>query len=320
MKYIGNKNNLIQWIIYILSNEKIYLKNKIILDGFLGTGAFSKVAIKEGAKKVYGCEILKSMCFYSTYNVLGINEKSFAKIRESFLDKKINNGYFFKNFSTESKRNFFSNENAKKIDSMLESWNNFDEVEKGLAIDMVDKVSNTAGTYGAFLKIWRSMALKNIEDYNSINISWNNKKSHFKALNISIDKFNKEVDIAYFDPPYNSRQYGSYYHILERIVDRNTNINSKSGVLKSDSNSEFSKKATHKDKIFSLIDNVKSKVVIISYNNEGIITLSEWKKFLSKYKFKIFFKEYKRYKTNSITSTLTRMNETLKEILFIIWK
>lgn len=119
MKYIGNKNKLIKWIFEILINENISFVNKTVLDGFLGTGAFSKAALEKGAKKVYGCDLLKSMCLYATYNVCGTEDYSINKVKESFLRNNVNNGYFYMNFSTDSNRNYFSNDNAKKIDSML---------------------------------------------------------------------------------------------------------------------------------------------------------------------------------------------------------
>lgn len=321
MKYIGNKNKLMPWINKVLNDEGIEIKNKLILDGFLGTGAFSKYAFEKKAKKIYGCELLTSMCFYSNYNVYGISKESFEKVKASFLKKKENKAYFYKNFSTDSKRNFFSNDNAKKIDSMLEDWETFTDIEKGLAIDMIDKVSNTSGTYGAYLKIWRSMALKNIEDYKINNFEYNDYLlGTFESLNMSIIDFNKKVDIAYLDPPYNTRQYGANYHLLERIIDRKEGIQSISGVFKTDSNSDFSKKTEHKKLIIKLIDRINSKIIIVSYNNEGIISLDEWREILKDYNFKIYQTDYKRFKSNSITKIKTKNNENLRELLFIIWK
>lgn len=321
MKYIGNKAKLMDWINEVLKEENIVLKDKIVLDGFMGTGSFAKNAIDAGAKKIYGCELLKSMCLYAKYNILGIKYNEFLNVKKAFLENTNKEGYFYKNFSTNSGRNFFSNENSKKIDSMLNKWNNFNDIQKGLAIDMIDRVSNTSGTYGAFLKIWRSMALKKIEEYNpSDHFSNESNEKKIKIWNKGVEFFNKKVDIAYLDPPYNTRQYGAYYHVLERIVDRKNNIKSKTGVTKDDSNSTFCKKGEHKLKIKKLIDELKANIIIISYNNEGLITEDEWKEILNNYNYKIFKKEYRRFKTNSLTKETTKNNDKLEEILFVIRK
>lgn len=320
MKYIGNKDKLMNWINEILIQENITFENQTVLDAFLGTGSFSKNILEKGVKKIYAYELLKSMCFYSKYNIFGIKNASFLKVKEAFLQKNNSEHYFYKFFSTNSKRNYFSDANAQKIDSMLQQWDSFDDIEKGLAIDMIDKVSNTSGTYGAYLKIWRSMALKNIEDYTLKNTWKNFDLEKFEVHNESVENFNQEVDIAYLDPPYNTRQYGSYYHVLERIVDRQKNIVSISGVLKTDSNSLFNRKKEHFFRIKNLIENLKAKIIIISYNNEGLISLQDWDLLLNKWNYKVYKKEYKRFKTNAKTAKTTKNNENLKELLFIVRK
>lgn len=71
-------------------------------------------------------------------------------------------------------------------------------------IDAPDFVANISGTYGAYLKIWRSMALKDIKllPPNITNNHLNNK-----SFQLDSNAFVRELsgDIVYIDPPYNHR-------------------------------------------------------------------------------------------------------------------
>ena len=80
-----------------------------------------------------------------------------------------------------------------------------------------DKVSNTSGTSGAYLKIWRSMALKNLVLEKPIFINKGN--SIIKQMDVlECVKENKDSYLIYLDPPYNERQYASNFHVLENII------------------------------------------------------------------------------------------------------
>ena len=76
-------------------------------------------------------------------------------------------------------------------------------------IDSVTKVSNTSGTYGAFLKIDdpRKDIPIQLEKSDLFDNGKNNQCFCMDIFDI-IDKINS--DILYLDPPYNSRQYPPY--------------------------------------------------------------------------------------------------------------
>src|SRR5699024_10839674 len=86
-----------------------------------------------------------------------------------------------------------------------------------------------------------------------------------------------EVDIAYIDTPYNSRQYASNYHVLENIARHNKP--ELRGVTKlfdwSNLKSDYSMKLRAKKAMYDLIENINAKHIIVSYNNEGIIPEEE---------------------------------------------
>lgn len=122
---------------------------------------------------------------------------------------------------------YFTKENACHIDSIrdiIDVWKKEDLINNSefyyllaVLIDAADHVANMSGTYGAFLKIWRSVALK------KINLKkrevFNNSKMNYANQSMA-EEFISQIsgDILYLDPPYNSRQYAPNFHVLESIA------------------------------------------------------------------------------------------------------
>ena len=89
----------------------------------------------------------------------------------------------------------------------------------------------------------------------------------------------------YIDPPYNERDYSMYYHVLETIAKYdNPELNeNKTGTKKTYNKSKWCSKKTCETELENICKKTKAKYIIMSYNNEGIITLDKIKKILSKY-------------------------------------
>ena len=81
----------------------------------------------------------------------------------------------------------------------------------------LDKCANTVGHYDAYIK---GKQIKTQFNFDLIQpIKLNNNQS----INIIREDANKlcrrvKADIAFIDPPYNSRQYSRFYHVLENIT------------------------------------------------------------------------------------------------------
>ena len=74
-------------------------------------------------------------------------------------------------------------------------------------------------------------------------------------------------DIAYIDPPYNSRQYSRFYHLYENLV--KWDKPKLEGVAMKPPTENSSAYSTSKAFITmsDLISNLKTKQILISYNN-----------------------------------------------------
>jgi adenine-specific DNA-methyltransferase len=93
-----------------------------------------------------------------------------------------------------------------------------------------------------------------------------------------------EVDIAYLDPPYNQHPYGSNYFMLNLIVDYEypEGISKTSGIPDNWNRSDYNKENHALKALTELVENIKSKYVIISFNSEGFIGIEQMLNMLQK--------------------------------------
>ena len=336
MKYIGNKSRLIGFIEECLKDFNINYNNCKVYDLFSGTGSVSEFFLKNDCK-VLSCDNMnyaiaeqyrrlyfrKEPIFNELKNIIGYEKLD--DILKYLNSLEGNEGYFFENFCEEGKykRRFFSSSNAKKIDAIrnkIDEWKDILPYEKyiflvGILMNSADFVSNTAGTYGAYLKIWRSMALKELKLKKPEFINSGEIKMYISDV-IDFVKEQNKADIVYLDPPYNTRQYPAYFSVLESIVvNDNQVLNGKTGLRNYEKQkSKFSIKKDVKEEFEKLIDNIKSDYIVMSYSTEGILDSNFIMEVLKrKGKTKMYNTSYRRFKTNA----WTEKNTNLKEILFI---
>ncbi len=125
----------------------------------------------------------------------------------------------------------------------------------------------------------------------------------------------------YLDPPYNSRQYASNYFILELIAEgwfnKKPEIYGKTGMRPySEQKSAYCQKSLVKDMFDDLITNAKTKYILLSYNDEGLLSEKEITDILSKRgKVSIFEKEYRRYRSINQDDSDRRL---VKEKLYFV--
>ena len=86
-----------------------------------------------------------------------------------------------------------------------------------------------------------------------------------------------EVDIAYLDPPYNQHPYGSNYFMLNIIAENKEPVkpSAVSGIPSDWNRSVYNKRSSAQEALFRLIDDIKAKFVLLSFNSEGFISKDE---------------------------------------------
>lgn len=310
MNYIGSKYKLSY---FISSSVKSIvgedLSDKIFCDLFAGTGVVGRNFKKE-VKKV----ISNDMEFYSY-----VLNKNYIENHE-FLDNEIyikelnetngEEGFIFNEYSENGKANrlYFSEHNGKKIDAIrtkIEFWKTEKKISSALyyfllasLLESADKVANTASVYGAFLKKIKKTAQKELILEPAIfEINSHSHEVYNEDSNLLIKKI--EGDILYLDPPYNAREYGANYHLLNTIAKYdNFTPKGKTG-LRDYSKSAFCKKKEVEKSFDDLIKNANFKYIFLSYNNEGIMSSETIKKILSNYgKYDLLTTEYQRFRAD----------------------
>ena len=310
MNYIGSKYKLSD---FISSSVKSIvgddLSDKIFCDLFAGTGVVGRNFKKE-VKKV----ISNDMEFYSY-----VLNKNYIENHE-FLDNEIyikelnetngEEGFIFNEYSENGKANrlYFSEHNGKKIDvirTKIEFWKTEKKISSALyyfllasLLESADKVANTASVYGAFLKKIKKTAQKELILEPAIfEINSHSHEVYNEDSNLLIKKI--KGDILYLDPPYNAREYGANYHLLNTIAKYdNFTPKGKTG-LRDYSKSAFCKKKEVEKSFDDLIKNANFKYIFLSYNNEGIMSSETIKKILSNYgKYDLLTTEYQRFRAD----------------------
>lgn len=310
MNYIGSKYKLSY---FISSSVKSIvgddLSDKIFCDLFAGTGVVGRNFKKE-VKKV----ISNDMEFYSY-----VLNKNYIENHE-FLDNEIyikelnetngEEGFIFNEYSENGKANrlYFSEHNGKKIDAIrtkIEFWKTEKKISSALyyfllasLLESADKVANTASVYGAFLKKIKKTAQKELILEPAIfEINSHSHEVYNEDSNLLIKKI--KGDILYLDPPYNAREYGANYHLLNTIAKYdNFTPKGKTG-LRDYSKSAFCKKKEVEKSFDDLIKNANFKYIFLSYNNEGIMSSETIKKILSNYgKYDLLTTEYQRFRAD----------------------
>ena len=323
MNYIGSKYSILSYIDEVIE-DFVKPKNTVTLcDIFAGTGVVSKYFKEKG----YNI-IANDIEYFSYVTLKGLIENSdelkFEKLTKKHIDPFIclnglngKKGFIYRNYSLggthkkEFKRQYFSDENARKIDAIrikIEKWKKkklITELEYyyliACLIEASDKVANTASVYEAFLKDLKKSAYKPII-LTPLELVFKNKK--YEIYNEDSKDLIRKIkgDILYLDPPYNNRKYDTNYHILETIaLYDNPKIKGKTGLRIEDTKkSNYCIKDKASLELEDLIKNAKFKYILLSYNDEGIIPIKKIEEIMKKYgKYKRYEKRHKRYKSDS---------------------
>jgi adenine-specific DNA-methyltransferase len=176
----------------------------------------------------------------------------------------------------------------------LERWratNRIDEAEHAYLLGgfllAADRVANTVGQYDAFLK---HLGLPSKRD--GRHLVDDRVYSCFRLLTLAAlppgilevqtgDVLSLapkiEADVAYFDPPYNGRQYCDCYHVLENLARwEKPPVTGKTRKLPRDGlKSAFSSRRFVAGAFRKLLELVRAPEIYLSYSSEGLLSREE---------------------------------------------
>ena len=257
----------------------------------------------ETKKNEIGYSFLDDQRLYKSYKKLVIVLLYLECVETKDIEKKYQAHYFYNTYTEEGNnsffrslrgtvghRRFFTPTNGKKIDNALNKireWNDchlLTDVQYSLLISIlcesIEKISNTQGTYHDFQReVYDERALHDltlrIPPFDDV-ISTQNEHIIGKAQDSL--RFIKSVPchkLLYLDPPYNFRQYTSYYFMLNLICNYCTikNLNKyfknvqfvRGQNMDDDFDSTFCKSDKFIASLEQLIKDAKTQHVIMSY-------------------------------------------------------
>ena len=335
MRYIGGKSLLLDNIKSVIENEVSSISS--VIDLFAGSGVVSHYFKSRGLRTIsndflYFSYVLSKADIMlngnPNFDKIGIDNpiKYLNSISITDTNFKIEDCFIYNNYSPVGtcNRMYFQPENALKIDIIrmtIEKWKNHSLISENeyfyllaALINAVPFVANITGVYAAYLKYWDERTYKPIELKKPVII--NNEQDN-ECYNLDYTELlSKECDLLYADPPYNSREYLPNYHILETIARYDyPEIYGVTGMRNYDSQkSVFCKKNTVYSAFETLVRDCKSRYILISYNNEAILSTQELSDICQKYavkgSFKLFEYSYRRYK-NKIPNNAKGLKEQL---------
>jgi len=353
MNYIGSKLSLLNFLEDSI-NKVVNKKCNTFCDLFAGTGIVGSYFKKKGYRIIandiqYYSYVLnrhyignhKQLTFSRLVKEIPELKKIEIKNRKELICDyllKLNGkkGFIYKNYCLGGTRNkketrqYFSDENGMKCDAIrqkIENWKRKNLISEdeyyfliATLIESIDKCANTASVYGAFLKKLKKSAQNNIVLKPAELII--NKREH-KVFNEDINSIAKKIngDILYLDPPYNHRQYATNYHLLETIAKYdNPKIHGKTGLRNYENQKSLYCSRVQVKKTFTdLILKAKAKYIFLSYNNEGLMTLSDIEEIMSpRGKYGYFTKKYTRFKADKLENRSYKANKTVEYLHYVI--
>ena len=323
--YIGNKRKLLAEISNVV--DDIVENNKSFstcLDAFSGSGIVSRLIRLKGFT-VYANDL-------EDYT-LPINRAFLTQITDPLAEADYNllnsittttAPYFSKHYAPKNtnspdlinERLFYSRENAVFIDGVLEKIQQWPQDKKDAVLaNLLYKMSKNINTSGVMKGFYNGFGGPKGQNLGRIlgkisieSISYVDKPIgavfQSKAEELYSTTNCPAVDIAYLDPPYNGHQYSSNYHLLNSAVKYDfydpgltTAKKSKVGIRRDHNRSNFCYKDRAKSSFEALFNNLQSKYLIISYNNEGLLSIDEIKDLLTQKssEIKVLSKDYKKF-------------------------
>jgi adenine-specific DNA-methyltransferase len=331
MNYIGSKHKLSNFIFETVAETcGDNLSQKTFCDLFAGTGIIGR-NFKPQVKQVIANDV-EYYSYVLNRNYIGNHSafdfEDFLNELNSLSGKK---GFVFQNYSEAGKagRNYFTSENGQKIDAVrtqIEEWKNSSKITEDQyyflltsLLESADKVANTASVYGAYLKHIKTSAAKKLVIKPAIFQQTENTHQVFQQDSNELIKKIKG-DILYLDPPYNARQYGANYHLLNTIAKYDTFVPKGKTGLRDYYKSDWCRTGEVLKSFGELIEKAQFPYIFLSYNNEGLMSQKEVQTVMERFgKYTLKTKKYQRFKADKTENRNHKASETF-EYLHILEK
>ncbi|RKX93903.1 MAG: DNA modification methylase [Spirochaetes bacterium] len=351
--YIGNKRSLLPFIgrgiDFVL--KRLNKRRLSTFDVFSGSGIVARY-LKRYSNKIIVNDLEKYSETINKCYLTNVSELNLKKLKECYYEIifKLENEPLKEGFISElyapkcdneirpGERVFYTRRNAMYIDTSRQYIENIPEEYRHYFIaPLLSEASIHANTSGVFKGFYKDSE-KKVGKYggrkeDALLRILGDIHLHFPVFSdfeceVEIHRGDSnvivncvdEVDIAYLDPPYNQHPYGSNYFMLNLITEyiKPAKLSKVSGIPANWNRSAFNKKNLANKVFEELVNKIKAKFLIISFNSEGFITQNEMMNMLNKVGIVTVLET--KYNTFRGSRNLRNRNIHVKEYLYLVEK
>ncbi|MGP1473027.1 MAG: DNA adenine methylase [Prevotella intermedia] len=269
-RYIGCKAKLTDWIFDLIQDNTQNVHS--FCDIFAGTGSVSNKAVQLYDKVIINDFLYSNQVLYKAFfsNEDWDKEKiySYLDAFNNIDSNSIADNYFSKNYGGK----YFDTSSAKMIGHIR---NVIEDIKPILTdkeycillaslIYSMDRIANTLGHFEAYIKKDiepRKFLMRMIDAQKNAGVEIHREDANVLAKQIM-------TDIAYLDPPYNSRQYSRFYHVYEVLVkwDRPQLLYDTAKPKFIENNSVYCRTSAF-NAFTDLVAHISARYIVVSYNN-----------------------------------------------------
>lgn len=329
MRYIGSKDNLLDFIEGAVRAAGIF--GGTFCDLFAGTTVVGRHFKSLGFSVISNDLMRYSYVFGKAYLEAnappafpgldlpgaGADGDRLAAALDALNGLDPERGFVWRHYSDEGTRDdphvrmYLSGENAGRIDAIrnrLESWRGAGRITEpeyyillAALLEAVPGVSNTSGTYGAFLKYWEARSRKRLTLAPPPLVFGPGEHRVYQCDgNALLDGIT--ADVVYLDPPYNERQYAPNYHLLETVARWDgPEVYGKTGLRPyAAEKSRYCRRETALEALGEAVRSARCRLFLLSYNSEGLMPDEDIREVLARRgPVTVHERPYRRYRSDS---------------------
>ncbi len=307
LTYLGNKRALLDLIGRGVrhASRRLGGRKLVCFDAFSGSGVVSRY-LKQWSSHLIANDLERysevvNRCYLANRSACDIAavEEAAAALREEVAER-LRPGFIAELYAprrddaiTRGERVFYTRRNAMILDTARQTIEGYDEsVKPFLLAPLLAEASvhvNTSGVFKGFYKGRDGRGAFGGRAGNALSRILGEIGIHTPLLSryeCRCDVYRKDVDelaaeipeldVAYFDPPYNQHPYGSNYFMLNLISEykRPRAISPVSGIPADWNRSPYNVRLNAEAALEKLVSVCPARFVLLSYNSEGFVPRS----------------------------------------------
>ncbi len=304
VKYIGSKRALLPWIEDVVGRIAAIDPLREAVDLFSGSArvghALKRMGLRVTANDLYAYAVTLARALVEA-DALSYPKERLEPILARLQALEGRAGWFTRTYCQASR--YFQPHNGAKIEAIreaIELESAGDEHLRAILLCSLllaaDRVDSTTGIQMAYLKRWAPRSYHRLTLTYPPLLPGAGRAIQGDALEIAPQL---EADLFYLDPPYNQHSYLGNYHLWETLVrwDKPATY----GVARKradvrEHKSPFNSKRRAKGAMEKLLGSLRSKHLLLSFNNEGFLSMAELKALLKDWGYVICLERpYRRY-------------------------